>query len=217
MRLRYTLLPDGSSDAALLPLLTRVLRWYVPSVAVDEAWADLRRLPHPPKRLAERIQACMELYPCDVLFVHRDAERVPREDRLYEIDEAVARARERIAIPPHVRVVPVRMREAWLLADEEAIRRAASNPNGRDDLDLPPLADLESLPDPKDVLYKALRQASGLPSGRLRRFSAAKCAFQIPHHMHDMTILRGLPAFQQLEADVTRVVEAAGWGIPDGM
>jgi hypothetical protein len=39
----------------------------------------------------------------------------------------------------HIPVVPVRMTEAWLLADEFAIRSAPGNPNGTQSLDLPDL------------------------------------------------------------------------------
>ena len=55
------------------------------------------------------------MYPCDLLFVHRDAERESIEQREKEIRESLEKsAMERT--PPVVRVIPVRMQEAWLLA-----------------------------------------------------------------------------------------------------
>jgi hypothetical protein len=41
------------------------------------------------------------------------------------------------------------MTEAWLLADESAIRCAAGNPNGRVNLNLPDLQAIEDLPTPR--------------------------------------------------------------------
>jgi hypothetical protein len=118
--LTYTLLSDGSSDRALLP----VLQWLLRAGSgrdFQSQWADLRRLRRPPKTLPERIQAALDLYPCDLLFVHRDAESEGWERRVEEI-------RQHLRVPADqtvVCVVPVRMQEAWFLFDERAIRLAA--------------------------------------------------------------------------------------------
>ena len=72
----YTLLSDGSSDRALMPLLDWLLRQHMPSIAIQGSWADLRRLPRPPRSLVNRIQTSVDLFPCDLLFVHRDAPRL---------------------------------------------------------------------------------------------------------------------------------------------
>ena len=53
-------------------------------------------------------------------------------------------------------VIPVRMTEAWLLIDEKAIRIAAGNRNGTEILEIPKLHELESLPDPKKLLYELI-------------------------------------------------------------
>ena len=129
--LRYTLLSDGSSDQALVPILTWLLRAQGVNGAIQPEWADLRRLRRPPDPLSERISRSLELYPCDVLFVHRDAEGVLPLPRTEEIHQALATVAQQIQVPPTVCVVPVRMQEAWLLFNEGAIRSAAGNPNGR--------------------------------------------------------------------------------------
>ncbi|MHC5830744.1 MAG: hypothetical protein ACYT04_86055, partial [Nostoc sp.] len=106
--------------------------------AIQSNWADLRRLPKPPKKLLPRIINSLELYPCNLLFIHRDAEREPREKRITEILEALQEAvKKSVVVPPHVCVIPVRMQEAWLLFDEAALRKAAGNPSGRQPLQLP--------------------------------------------------------------------------------
>lgn len=75
--LRYTLLCDGGSDRTLLPILEWLLREHHVSYALQPVWADLGRLPRPPKSLSDRISDTIALYPCDLLFVHRDAEKAP--------------------------------------------------------------------------------------------------------------------------------------------
>lgn len=208
--LRYSLVSDGSSDAALLPILSWLLRENGVSLAVQPSLADFRRLPDPPRSLAAKIQWALELYPCDVLFIHRDAERESMEQRRDEVRAAIDTLQPHIA-PPWVCVVPVRMTEAWLLFDETAIRHAAGNRSGRQPLDLPELMELEDLPDPKAVLYQALRQASGLHGRRLKQFRAPKNALQVSSLAADFSRLRHLPAFETLERALQDVIEHAGW------
>jgi len=201
--LRYTLLSDGSSDRALIPILTWLLRQHVPDTALQSEWADLRRLPEPPRKLAERIRACIDLYPCDLLFIHRDAEGESHGSRISEIQAAIAETVPQTQIP-YVCVVPVRMTEAWLLLDCTAIRRSAGNPAGNMDLELPPLRTVEDIPDPKTLLYDLLRTASGLHGRRRKQFRPQEAARRIPNFIGDFSPLRGLPAFQQLESDLKR-------------
>jgi hypothetical protein len=203
--IRCSLLADGASDASLTPVLRWVVEQHAPASVVRCEWADLKRVPHPERTLAGRILQAIDLYPCDVLFVHRDAERQAPEQRYREIDEAITDARRSGFAVPHVRVVPVRMQEAWLLLDEAAIRRAAGNPNGRIPILLPPINRIEAIPDPKTRLYRLLRTASGLRGRRLKKFRAERAATLVVEFMRDFTCLRTLPAFQRMEAEVHRI------------
>ena len=134
--LRYTLLADGSSDQALLPILAWLLRAQRVQGAIQPQWADLRRMPRPPRALSDKLRLSVALYPCDLLFVHRDAETQTREVRLAEIQRAWDMVRRDLSPLPVICVVPVRMTEAWLLFDESALRQAAGNPQGRRPLSL---------------------------------------------------------------------------------
>jgi len=67
--IRYTLISDGSSDRALLPILTWVLREKGGVNRIQPEWADLNRLPRPPKALQDRILAAIDLFPCDLFFL----------------------------------------------------------------------------------------------------------------------------------------------------
>jgi hypothetical protein len=88
----FTLLTDGSSDRCLVPLLTRLIKTYHSEMVANGKWADLSVLREAPKGLDNRIRKAVELYPCNVLFVHRDAEGETREKRVEEIRSAATAA-----------------------------------------------------------------------------------------------------------------------------
>ncbi len=201
----YTLLTDGASDQALVPILDWLLQQNTSQIFQPQ-WADLRVLPEPPLTLAERIRDALALFPCDLLFVHRDAERKPREVRVEEIQRGLE-ARDH----PTICVVPVRMQESWLLFDEPALRRAAGNPSGSDPLQLPTLKRLEHVVDPKRVLHDLLWQASGLRPGRRAQFKQAAAVHRLAELIEDFSPLRALPAFQALEDDLRRLLAGRSW------
>jgi hypothetical protein len=145
------------------------------------------------------------------LFIHRDSDRAAREDRLAEIQRAVDEVLDTIIMPPVICVIPIRMQEAWLLFDEMAIRYAAGNRNGHIPLSLPPLNQLESLPDPKKELHDLLKLASGLNKRRQNRFRASRHARRVSEFIDDFSILRALSAFVALEQDIKDIIEQNGW------
>ena len=205
--LRYTLRPDGPTERRLLPILDWLLGQHLPDVEIRPQFADLGQLPQgPPKGLAEKIRLSLQLFPCDVLFVHRDAEKQAPKKRAEEIAEAMALIE---APPRHIPVVPVRMSEAWLLIDENAIRCAAGNPNGRTELKLPAVKSIEREPDPKATLEQLLREACELKGRRRENFNVQQAKYQVAAEIDDFSLLRLLPAFQQLERDIESF--AAEW------
>ena len=208
----YTLRSDGSSDRALIPILDWLLRNHLSSdCAIQNQWADLRGIPRSKvNTLFEEIKLSVELYPCDLLFIHRDAEKEPREARIEEIGAVISQLTSVIDVPT-ICVVPVRMTEAWLLFDEIALRKAASNPNGKIALQFPRLKQIECEPDPKKILHNLLRQASDLSSGRLRKFSVHERVHRVAELIDDFSALRILPAFTNLEAEIEDVIARKGW------
>lgn len=208
-RLSCTLVADGASDRALIPILTWLLRNLCGSLAIQAEYADLRRLRNPPNRLAERILRSVELYPCDLLFVHRDAEDSTIEHRRSEIIAALKASGT--APLPAVCVVPVRMTEAWLLIDEAALRHASGNPGGKQPLNLPSVQRLERLPNPKAILYDLLGQASGLHGRRLRSFHRRSYGYHVADSIHDFNLLQRLAAFRVFASETQQVVAANGW------
>lgn len=209
--LQYTLLSDGPADKALMPILTWLLRQHVPSLPIQSHWADLRMLKEPPRELRERIRESIRIYPCNLLFVHRDAETISLEDRQTEITQAVADARVDDEIPAAICVVPVRMTEAWLLLDIGAIRQAAGNPNGTVPLNLPSPSSIEGLPNPKRILHNILRMAKDLGSHRRKHFNTNIAVQRIPECIEDFSPLRRLTAFVALEETVQETIESQRW------
>lgn len=214
IRLRVTLLSDGASDRALIPILKWLLKQHGVRGPMNLYWADLRGLPSPPTSLADRILKAIELFPCDALFIHRDAEVRPQRTRIKEIERSAASAQASNAtasFPVLVPVVPVRMQEAWLLIDASALRRAVRNPNGRVSLEMPPVGTLESVADPKSVLYRLLEAASELHGRRLRSFRHGQFAARLAEEISTYSPLRSLSAFNQLESSVQQTVRERQW------
>lgn len=211
--LTYTLLADGSSDRALVPVLTWLLQTHLSDYAIQPQWADLRRLDKPLRdTFQKRIQQSIKLYPCDLLFIHRDAEKEDYKTRFNQIQEAVEQARNIVTMPV-VCVIPVQMTEAWLLCDITAIRRAASNPKGKIALQLPDVRRIEDNPDPKMLLYSLLRQAADLNQRRMQKFYPSDCVQIVADRIRDFSPLRSLTAFQALETALLAVIESQGWTV----
>ena len=208
--LRYTLVGDGISDRALMPILRWVLLQSGTPLPLSANWADPRRLRAKTNKLADRLPNALDLYPCDLLFVHRDAEKEALGMRHQEVNDAVAS----LGVPlPTIGVIPIRMTEAWLLIDEAAIRYAADNPNGRVKLTLPAAKELEHLPDPKEKLNEILRLACELNGRRMDLFKRDEPArrVRVAEFIQDFSPLLRLSAFRQLQEEVSRVLTEQGW------
>jgi hypothetical protein len=190
-----------------MPALDWLLKLHCPNHAIEPQWADLNKVPRPPKKLTDRIMLALELYECDLLFVHRDAEKLPVASRRNEIHHALTG----LDTPPTVCVIPVRMQEAWFLFDEWAIRKAAGNPNGRQHIALPAVSVVESLPNPKEILFQLIREASGLSGVRLKRLNPNRLAHNISQSIVDFSPLRTVTSFKYLEQELMQIIEPHGW------
>lgn len=207
--LRFTLVGEGASDSALVPVIGWLLEDLLPGVSLSGYCANDDDLPSV-RNLAARIVESVKARSCHILFVHRDADTAGREARVNEVEIAVTAARTIMPMQiPVVAVIPIRMLEAWLVTSESAIRRAAGNPNGRMPLAVPRLRDLERRPNPKSDLEAAFRTASGLNTHRASRLKLNHLA--VARATESFQPLRQLPAFQAFEADVQRVIREQGW------
>lgn len=197
--IRYTLVTDGSSDAALMPIIEWLFAQHRPEIGlIGELARDMGSVG---LTLTARIPQAIRLFPCDILFVHRDAEGEPLQKRIDEIEFAASLSHVRC-----VPIVPIRMTEAWLLSDEAAIRSAAENRAGRSPLNLPPKKNWETVNDPKRVLFEALTTASGKSGRALGKFSPARQRALVAQRTTDFSALRGLLSFDVFEEKLLEVL-----------
>lgn len=195
---RLLLLGDGASDRAL----RRPIEWALRQMLPDLTAPPVEFLPRrPPGRaLPSAIAEIVLAYRPDILFVHRDAEKASREERVQEVP-----VDERI-----VPVIPVRMTEAWFLISEEAIRRASGNPRGNVRLDLPALGALERLADPKGCLRELLIEASEATGRRRRQLERDATLERVADSLESYANLRRLPAFVAFESDLRAALVKIG-------
>ena len=198
--LRYTLLADGGSDKVLMPIID----WLFKSRLKEVAYSGNFYAPPHHGGVSKRVKQTLKLYPCDLLFVHRDAEKEAFELRVQEIHNELANFEN-----PYVAIVPVHMTEAWLLSNESAIREAANNPNGKEDLGMPPSNKWDKIPDPKGVLFASLKAATGLRGRRLDKFHLDAARHRVAQLTSDFSGLAGLPAFRQLCSDIDAYIETS--------
>jgi hypothetical protein len=203
MRVRYALVADGPTDAVLVHVLDWCLRSTGVVTEVESQFIEPRFLPPLRDGLEKRLQTSAQRFPMDILFVHRDAEKERHETRAQEVHRACQTLDPSLRYVP---VVPVRMTEAWLLFDEAAIRRAAGNPSGRVDLDLPSLKALERVPEPKQVLRTALLEACELRGRMKAKFNVAAAGYRVAELISDFGPLLILPAFSALHAEIAKTV-----------
>jgi hypothetical protein len=203
-KIDFVLTSDGGSDKTLLPTLKWLLRRTFIQIPINGEWADLSRFRYVPQSLAERIFITIEVYHPDILFIHRDSEAQDPNLRYEEISRAITAIQQKgrhLAIP-YICAVPIRMTEAWLLFDEQAIRKAAGNPRGRTPIELPPISRLEGIPDPKTILFSNLISASELTGRKKKRFDLKKCRYLVAENIVDYSPLFALSAFRRLHEDV---------------
>jgi hypothetical protein len=200
MNLTYTLITDGSSDRVLIPIINWALD-QIDGVRYNSQYAEISLKQS--AGLFRRAEAALKIYECDILFIHRDAESLTMDRRIKEIKKQLIKLNK-----PYIPIVPIRMTEAWLLVDEQAIRSAASNPNGKARLSLPVVKKLETLLDPKEVLFESLKLASELPPGRLRKFRPETCRHRVAELISDFSQLRNLSAFVPFEKSLAESIHA---------
>jgi len=205
--LRHTLVSEGSTDANLIPIIDWTLKHTAGVPLSEGARADFWRLPERPPSTTDRLLKAVELHPCEILFVHRDADAELPRVRVAEIRQAFEKAELQL---PAVAIIPVRMLEAWLCFNEDAIRKASGNPNGRVPLELPALKRVKSRPDPKRDLREALLTASELPGRRRKKFDTTAAFWRIVDCIDDFSPLRDLPSFQAFERSIMSLKDN-GW------
>ena len=195
-----TLVMDGPSDACLVPIVEWTVRQNAPQIDFRLEVAD-RNLPPLRNGLRARILAAIKQFPCDILLIHRDAEALPRVERVTEIRHASVNVQAGL-----VPVVPVRMSEAWLLSDVAATRNLGTDPNGG--AHLARSGDWEGMPDPKQCLNEALIRATELNVRRRGRFNVCRARVRVAELTADFQALRRIESFREFEREMNAALQA---------
>lgn len=146
----------------------------------------------------ERIAAAIERSwgECTLFVVHGDGAGTPDLARERQVEPGLSRARLLHPGLAAAGCVPVRETEAWMLADEDAFRRAFEIERAPE-LPRDPEAEL----DPKKTLEKTIRDL-GAPMRR----RGAQDYYALLGAEVDPEALRRLPAFRRFEADLRAAI-----------
>ena len=197
------LIGDGSSDQALIPLITTLLGDLLPDTRIETPqWVA----PTNKNVLAEKIAYALdpENFQFDILFVHRDAENETASKRAEEITQSTPLGNHHV-----VCVIPVRMTESWLITSEKVIKDAVGNSHSKAKLALPLQNKIESC-DSKAVLFSALIKASEYGAQRRRTFKPEQFRYRVAELTTDLTALRKISSFKQMEDTLIDVLQQLG-------
>lgn len=202
MEVRFLLICEGSSDASLITHIERLL---VECGAAEASGAAS----YFGAKVREKIRIGLSNYgEADLLFVHRDANNAGAAARYSEISSEVDHA----GYPEKwIGIVPIRAMEAWLLVDEDSIRRVAGRPGGTENLDLPSPRRVENVNDPKEALKQALVRAAA-PKGARRKRNLEKefgaLRRQLAENLPIGGALEQVPAWARFRDDVATALSS---------
>lgn len=184
-QLTYSVVADGGTDRLLVP----IIQW-----AVHQLDPDVEILEPQFRKRSGSISKFLQTYDSEVMliFLHRDSENQTFHERLQEF--------ESIDASNVVPVIPVRMSEAWIIFNAEAIAQAAGYPQSL--VSTPKLSEIESISDPKSRLDDLIVQAAGNPTGRTRKRlkqSMGKRRVAVSSYISDFSPLKQLHAFQAFQ------------------
>ena len=205
--IQYTFCSEGPSDRVLQHHINWALE-KLTTLPFTGEWADPSVFENRDRDVATRAAQAVSFYPCNLLFVHRDADGDGYEGRREEIREALRNAGVGVA---SVAVVPVRMTESWLLSSEAAIRCAAGRPAGTAQLPIPSARGLEGVGDPKAKFEELLCAASEHRGRKLEQFrrELPSLKYRVAELVEDFTPLMQLPAFRSFYDELGAALDGA--------
>lgn len=208
MKVSYTFLADGTSDRVLMEIISWSIRNINEGYIPNGEFADFSMLRKPPRasHLDKRINYALKYYPSDLLFIHRDAEKKDGlKIRRKEIEQYIRKSH--LSHHPYVFVIPVTMMEAWLLIDEEAIKKAAGNRNYASSIQLPLLRNIETIADPKSLLQDFLLEASGRNKRGRKKMNVHQAIHLVADFTEDFSDLFELPSFNHFYNELEQMLK----------
>ena len=170
LSIRFIFIGEGASDSGLIAHLETLCVELGADIVTGVAFDIGMLTANAPRTVESKLSTALKLEPnANLIFVHRDADGLDPAPRYREIADAFAATG---TDKNHVSVVPVQETEAWILLDENEIRKVAGRPGGRINLNLPRPSQVESVSSPKERLKAALLLAAELTGRRRARFAS---------------------------------------------
>ena len=156
------------------------------------------------------LEASYEAKHCHALLIHNDADNLgyskARQQRFNPGFELVQQSRDercRSLVP----VIPVRMIEAWMLADCDVLRNVLGTNLSPQDLGLPARATLvEAITHPKEVLNEIVRKLNAVRSRR-RPAINLNTKYEALARQIDLNKLLEVPAYKEFVNDLAKTLE----------
>lgn len=214
-QLVLALYAEGRTDERFLPIIIqrvadRLLRRYaIASVDVLEP-LSLKVSPEAGDRAERILSAAKMAYGYNALIIHADADAATTEDALqnrYEPGNRLAQTREGDVCNDLAPLVPIRMTEAWMMADFDAFQDIVGADLSAGDLRFPDKPhQVERIQDPKSKLSMALNE---IFSKRRRRKMASLGQYYEPLARRiSLDKLEKIPAFRQFKDELANILQA---------
>lgn len=206
---------EGPTDDRFLPVIIQrtteqiLLQYDRSEVSVLEPFI-MKKYPNIAHRNESILQAARDAYGFHALIVHTDADGPTQDEAFhnrFEPGNRLVQACTENVCKDILPIIPVRMIEAWMLADLEQFHKALGIRMSQEDFGLHSKAKLvESYLDPKAVIASVIQQTyPDKPQhwGRIRGQLYADLAPMIR-----LSQLKIVPAYQQFVSDLTTTLKA---------
>lgn len=184
------------------PQDVEVYLYAIPSLKIGKSF---------PQYVKDTSRLAWEMYGVMSLAVHTDADRDSYEERLANKIEPARRELEGLDQEEYCKlltpVIPVRMMEAWMLADKKLFKEEIGT--DLSDAALGIERDPEVLPDPKSIIEEAIRIATdGLPKRRSRPTIAE--LYEVIGNAISTDALMSLSSYRKFKEEVRETFRSLG-------
>jgi hypothetical protein len=157
------------------------------------------------------LQASQEACHCHALLVHNDADRLEYNEakrQRFEPGLQLVRTCGGEVCQHLVPVIPVRMIEAWMLADSNALKNVLGTNLDQQTLGLPRRAALvETIADPKYRLNEIIRKINAAAGSRRRQPINLNAKLEPLARQVDLNRLFEVPSYRAFVNDLTKTLE----------
>ncbi len=207
---------EGRSDERFLPI---IVQRTVERILMNHSQSDIDVLPplvlEPPRDTKERAERILvvarQARGYHILIIHADADHPTpekaRHERIQPGFELVRQTKDGVC--NHlVAIIPVRMIEAWMLADGQALQKVIGTDLDAESLGIPKQPQqVEAIIQPKQTLVQAIQNGFARRSRRSRQPNLGSL-YEPLAQLINLDILQKVPAYQQFIDDLTTTLIA---------